>query len=44
MDKSWEYNHSGVFTKDSKGTIQYHKDLGIAAELPAAGLGMGARS
>jgi catechol 2,3-dioxygenase-like lactoylglutathione lyase family enzyme len=40
MDKSWEYNHSGVFTKDFKGTIQYYKDLGIAAELPAAGPNM----
>jgi catechol 2,3-dioxygenase-like lactoylglutathione lyase family enzyme len=37
MDKSWEYNHSGVFTKDFKGTIQYYKDLGIAAELPPTG-------
>ena len=34
MDKSWEYNHSGVFTKDFKGTIQYYKDLGIAADFP----------
>ncbi len=40
MDKSWEYNHSGVFTKDFKGTIQYYKDLGIAAELPSAGPSM----
>jgi hypothetical protein len=37
MDKGWEYNHSGVFTKDFKGTIQYYKDLGIAAELSPAG-------
>ena len=34
MDKSWEYNHSGIFTKDFKGTIQYYKDLGIAADFP----------
>ncbi len=34
MDKSWEYNHSGVFTTDFKGTIQYYKSLGIAAENP----------
>ncbi|MBN2240513.1 MAG: VOC family protein [Dehalococcoidales bacterium] len=33
MDKSWEYNHSGVFTKDFKGTIKYYKDLGIATEM-----------
>jgi catechol 2,3-dioxygenase-like lactoylglutathione lyase family enzyme len=37
MEKSWEYNHSGLFTKDFSGTIQYYKDLGIAAELPATG-------
>jgi catechol 2,3-dioxygenase-like lactoylglutathione lyase family enzyme len=37
MDKSWEYNHSGVFTKDFRGTIQYYKDLGIAAELSPTG-------
>ena len=37
MDKSWEYNHSGVFTKDFKGTTQYYKDLGIAAELSPTG-------
>jgi|WetSurSiteA1Bulk_404760.scaffolds.fasta_scaffold12010_2 catechol 2,3-dioxygenase-like lactoylglutathione lyase family enzyme len=37
MDKSWEYNHSGVFTKDFKGTIQYYIDIGIAAELPPTG-------
>jgi catechol 2,3-dioxygenase-like lactoylglutathione lyase family enzyme len=37
MDKSWEYNHSGVFTKDFKGTIQYYIDLGIAAELAPTG-------
>jgi catechol 2,3-dioxygenase-like lactoylglutathione lyase family enzyme len=40
MEKSWEYNHSGVFTKDFKGTIQYYKDLGIAAELPPADLNL----
>jgi catechol 2,3-dioxygenase-like lactoylglutathione lyase family enzyme len=37
MDKSWEYNHSGVFTKDFRGTTQYYKDLGIAAELSQTG-------
>ena len=37
MDKSWEYNHSGVFTKDFKGTIQYYKDLGIAVDFPQTG-------
>ena len=37
MNKSWEYNHSGVFTKDFRGTIQYYKDLGIAAELSPTG-------
>lgn len=40
MDKSWEYNHSGVFTKDFKRTIQYYKDLGIAAELAPTGPSM----
>ena len=40
MDKGWEYNHSGVFTKDFKGTIQYYKDLGIAAELAPTGPSM----
>ena len=34
MDKSWEYNHSGVFTKDFRGTIQYYRELGIAADFP----------
>ncbi|MBN2240514.1 MAG: VOC family protein [Dehalococcoidales bacterium] len=34
MDKSWEYNHSGVFTRDFNGTINYYKGLGIAAEIP----------
>jgi catechol 2,3-dioxygenase-like lactoylglutathione lyase family enzyme len=37
MDKSWEYNHSGVFTKDFKGTTQYYKNLGIAAEFSPTG-------
>jgi len=37
MHKGWEYNHSGVFTKDFKGTIRYYKDLGIAAELSPTG-------
>jgi len=36
MNKGWEYNHSGVFAKDFKGTIQYYRDLGIAADLPPA--------
>lgn len=40
MDNNWEYNHSGVFTKNFRGTIQYYKDLGIAAELPSDGPGM----
>jgi catechol 2,3-dioxygenase-like lactoylglutathione lyase family enzyme len=40
MDKSWEFNHSGVFTKDFKGTIQYYKGLGLAADLPPAGPNM----
>ena len=40
MDKGWEYNHSGVFTKDFKGTTQYYKDLSIAAELSPTGPNM----
>ena len=33
MDTSWEYNHSGVFTKDFKETIGYWKEIGIATEM-----------
>jgi catechol 2,3-dioxygenase-like lactoylglutathione lyase family enzyme len=37
MNKDWEFNHSGIFTKDFNGTIAYYKDLGIAADLPRTG-------
>ncbi len=37
MNKDWEFNHSGVFTKDFNGTIAYYKQLGIAADLPRTG-------
>ena len=34
MNSDWEFNHSGIFTKDFNRTIAYYKDLGIAADLP----------
>lgn len=34
MDKSWEFNHSGVFTKNFNRTLQYYKELGLAPDLP----------
>ena len=37
MNIGWEYNHSGVFSKDFKGTIQYCKELGIAADMAPTG-------
>ena len=37
MNKDWEFNHSGIFTKDFNGTIDYYKGLGIASDLPRTG-------
>ncbi len=37
MNSGWEFNHSGIFTKDFNGTIAYYKGLGIASDLPRTG-------
>ena len=37
MKREWEFNHSGVFTRDFNRTIKYYKSLGIAADLPRTG-------
>lgn len=37
MNNDWEYNHSGVFTRNFGETVQYYKDLGIAADISLAG-------
>ncbi|MFC1947923.1 hypothetical protein ACFLXY_08400 [Chloroflexota bacterium] len=37
MNKDWEFNHSGIFTKNFNGTIAYYKGLGIASDLPRTG-------
>jgi len=34
MQNNWEFNHSGVFTKNFNRTLQYYKSLGLAPDLP----------
>lgn len=34
MNNNWEFNHSGVFTKDFDKTLEYYKSLGLAPDLP----------
>ncbi len=34
MNNQWEFNHSGVFTKNFNQTLRYYKSLGLAPDLP----------
>ena len=34
MNSDWEFNHSGVFSRDFDRTLEYYKSLGLAPDLP----------
>ncbi len=34
MNSDWEFNHSGVFTRNFNRTLEYYKSLGLAPDLP----------